>query len=556
MMDISKFFRKNIAALVPYSTARDEFDGALDVYLDANENPNDNGFNRYPDPHHRLLKRSISEIKGVPTESIFVGNGSDEPIDLLYRVFCEPGVSNAVMIAPTYGMYRVAAEINDVELREVPLDDNFRLDAEKLLAATDENTRLIFLCSPNNPSGNALDAKMIERVVEGFNGIVVLDEAYIDFCPDRSFLPNLGRYPNLVILQTLSKAWGLAGLRIGMAFASELIISTMSRVKYPYNINVPTQKTVVNALAERAKMEAQVAEIIAERAKLERVLSGSKNVKRLYQSDANFLLIKVDTPRELYNFLIRCGILVRDRSRISGCEGCLRITVGTPAENQRLIEVFALLDAGVPQDDIAVRYCQSATTTAERRATISRKTRETDISMTVDLDGGGVSEISTGLAFFDHMLEQIPHHSGIGLTIKAVGDTHVDEHHTIEDVGIVLGEALRAALGDKRGVERYGFSLPMDESSATVLIDFGGRIMLVWEAEFVRERIGDVPTEMFQHFFRSVADAAACNLHVQCDGENEHHKIEAIFKAFAKAIKMAVRKDQFVYTMPSSKGKL
>ena len=231
----------------PYSTARDEYQGELGIYLDANENPYDNNYNRYPDPHQKNLKRRLAEIKGVPVEKIFIGNGSDEPIDLVFRLFCEPRRHNAVSIAPTYGMYKVAAAINDVQMREVQLEPGFTLDAEKLLAAADENTRLLFLCSPNNPSGNCFPKKEIEKVIRRFNGIVILDEAYIDFAGQPGFLSELDEYPNLVILQTLSKAWGMAGLRLGLAFAQPLIVDTLSRVKYPYNINVVTQKSSSNS---------------------------------------------------------------------------------------------------------------------------------------------------------------------------------------------------------------------------------------------------------------------------------------------------------------------
>ena len=268
-MDIRELLRENIRTLAPYSTARDEYQGELGIYLDANENPYDNNYNRYPDPHQKNLKRRLAEIKGVPVEKIFIGNGSDEPIDLVFRLFCEPRRHNAVSIAPTYGMYKVAAAINDVQMREVQLEPGFTLDAEKLLAATDENTRLLFLCSPNNPSGNCFPKKEIEKVIRRFNGIVILDEAYIDFAGQPGFLSELDEYPNLVILQTLSKAWGMAGLRLGLAFAQPLIVDTLSRVKYPYNINVVTQKIVLEQL--RKSPDAQIAEIVSERG---RVLEG------------------------------------------------------------------------------------------------------------------------------------------------------------------------------------------------------------------------------------------------------------------------------------------
>ncbi|MDD3107755.1 MAG: histidinol-phosphate transaminase [Alistipes sp.] len=339
-MDVRKFFRENIKNLTPYSTARDEFQGTLGTYLDANENPYDNGYNRYPDPHQRELKRRLGEVKGVPVQQIFIGNGSDEPIDLVFRVFCEPGRHNAVSMAPTYGMYQVAAAINDVQMREVQLEPDFSLNEEKLLAATDAATRLLFLCSPNNPTGNLLPAAQVERILRAFHGMVVLDEAYIDFAGwEKSFLHRLDEFPNLIVLQTLSKAWGMAGLRLGLAFAQPVVIETMSRVKYPYNINVVTQKLVYDRLAQG--LEAQVAEICSERQRVVAAMQTLPIIRKVYPTDANFVLVKVEDARGLYNRLIEEGVIVRDRSRIAGCAGCLRITIGTPKENDHLLQILS-----------------------------------------------------------------------------------------------------------------------------------------------------------------------------------------------------------------------
>lgn len=342
-MEIRDLFRDNIRHLAPYSTARDEYEGELGIYLDANENPYENGYNRYPDPHQKILKRRISEIKGIDTPRIFVGNGSDEAIDLVYRVFCEPRVHNVVSIAPTYGMYRVAAATNDVEFREVLLDENFGLNAQQVLDATDENTRAVFLCSPNNPSGNLLDGGDVRKILDHFQGITVIDEAYIDFAGTPGALLLLEEYPRLLVMQTLSKAWGMAGLRLGLAFADPEIIATMSRVKYPYNINGITQKIVLDQLKETDSVWEAVAEIRSERDALLEELKALPLIKKVFQSDANFILVRVDEPRKIYDILIEAGVIVRDRSRIRGCEGCLRITVGTPAENRRLMEILKQL---------------------------------------------------------------------------------------------------------------------------------------------------------------------------------------------------------------------
>lgn len=549
--DVLKLARPNILGLEAYSTARDDCgSNRPEIFLDANENPYNNGINRYPDPHQKALKSRISEIKGIAAGSLFLGNGSDEAIDLVYRVFCEPGESNTVSIAPSYGMYEVAAAMNDVEFRKVQLRPDFSMDTEAMLSAADSKTRLMFICSPNNPTGNSFPVEQIEDILERFGGVVVLDEAYIDFSVRPSLASLVKRYPNLIVLQTLSKAWGMAGLRIGLAIADPAVIALMSKVKYPYNINVLAQKMALMKLDEAAKDKA-VAEIVGQRFRLEKELAKCPEVKGIYSSDANFLLVRFDNPDEVYGRLLAGGVIVRNRSKVPGCEGCLRITVGTPAENDRLLRLLA--SPVTEPVEVALR-CQGIEKLGERHVRIVRDTKETKITLELDLDSMGSGRISTGLPFFDHMLEQIPNHGGVALSIDAKGDLQVDEHHTIEDVGIVLGEAINAALGSKLGIARYGFVLPMDDCDAAVLMDFGGRIDFKWNAEFRREKVGDVPTEMFSHFFQSVCAGAKCNLHIRAEGVNEHHKAEAIFKAFARALRMAVAKTPFPYELPSSKG--
>lgn len=553
--EVLKLVRPNILGLEPYSTARDDCrSGRPEIFLDANENPYNNGVNRYPDPHQKALKAKIAGIKGIDTGQLFLGNGSDEAIDLVYRVFCVPGKSNAVSIAPSYGMYEVAAAMNDVEFRKVRLKGDFSMDPEAMLSAADQKTRLMFICSPNNPTGNSFPEEQIKDILERFGGMVVLDEAYIDFSVRPSLVSLISRYPNLIVLQTLSKAWGMAGLRIGLAMADPAVIGLMSKVKYPYNINVVAQKMALAKLDAKAKDNA-VAQIVGQRFRLEKELVKCQEVKGVYSSDANFLLVRFDNPDEVYERLLSGGVIVRNRSRVPGCEGCLRVTVGTPAENDRLLRLLAGPECGDRSGDrTAVARRSGTENLGERHVRIVRDTKETKVALELDLDSCGLSRISTGLPFFDHMLEQIPNHGGVSLAIEAKGDLQVDEHHTIEDVGIVLGEAIGAALGDKLGVARYGFVLPMDDCDAVVLLDFGGRIDFRWNVEFNREKVGDVPTEMFSHFFQSVSAGAKCNLHIWAEGVNEHHKAEAIFKAFARALRMAVAKTPFPYELPSSKG--
>lgn len=338
MKPLKELTRPNIWALEPYSCARDEYKGKeARIFLDANESPFGAPFNRYPDPMQQDLKNRLSRIKGVRPECIFLGNGSDEAIDLMYRCFAEPGRDNVVAIEPTYGMYKVAADINNVEYRPVPLEEGFHLNAQRLLEATDDNTKSIWLCSPNNPTGNALDEGEIERVLKGFDGLVVVDEAYSDFSRHVPFRSRLREFPNLVVLNTMSKAWALASIRLGMAFASEDIIGLMNRVKYPYNVNLLTQQKAMEILQDPFEVDKQVRTILSERTQLMGSFSMLPLCRKVYPSDANFFLAEVDDVEATYNHLMREGIIVRNRSRVRLCQGCLRITVGTKRENSELL---------------------------------------------------------------------------------------------------------------------------------------------------------------------------------------------------------------------------
>lgn len=337
-MDITGLVRKNIRELKPYSCARNEFKGEASVYLDANENPMNAPYNRYPDPLQGELKAKIANLKKVRPSQIMLGVGSDEPIDLLIRIFCEPRVDNVVAIDPTYGMYQVCADINDVEYRKVLLNADYSLDADRVLAAVDANTKLIFLCSPNNPTGNLLDRKEIGKIISGFQGIVIIDEAYVDFSSDPSWLTELDQHANLVVLQTFSKAWGLASVRCGMAFASEEVIDYLNKVKYPYNLNLLTQEFVSEQLDHESRKTEWVEMLLEQRALLQKQLEAIAWIEKVYPSDANFLLVKVPDANRLYDKLVDKGIIVRNRNKISLCAGCLRITVGVPDENNTLID--------------------------------------------------------------------------------------------------------------------------------------------------------------------------------------------------------------------------
>jgi histidinol-phosphate aminotransferase len=342
--DLNQLVRPHIQKLVPYSSARDEFQGEASVFLDANENsigsPLVKWYNRYPDPHQDAIRNKLSSIKGVPAENIFIGNGSDECIDLLYRAFCEPGRDNVIINPPTYGMYEVSANIQGIEIRRANLLENFQLDLENIESLIDINTKIIWICTPNNPTGNSIYFQDIEAILNNFDGIVVADEAYINFARQKSMVTLLNEYPNLVVMQTLSKAWGLAGLRVGMAFASKEIIQILLKIKPPYNISEPVQELAVKALDNVETVNAMIKELVAQREWLENELPNVPAVIHIYPSDANFLLVKVKDAASMYKHLIENKIVVRDRSKVVLCENALRITVGTEKENKLLIEAM------------------------------------------------------------------------------------------------------------------------------------------------------------------------------------------------------------------------
>lgn len=342
-MEILNLVRKNVLKLKPYASARDEFSGSASVFLDANENPYPTPYNRYPDPHQVKLKEIIAKIKGVEPASIFLGNGSDEPIDLLIRAFCEPGKDNILIPQPTYGMYAVSAEVNAVEVISPRLTAEFDLDLAAMEKSWNDSTKLIFLCSPNNPTGNLLNREKILEIVARFRGLVIVDEAYIDFTDSPGFLPLIQKHRNLVVLQTLSKAWGLAGIRLGMCFANPEVISILNRIKPPYNISILTQTIAEEQLAQERRKDDWVRALRSEREKLKKALQQSKVVRQVFPSDANFLLVKVTDAKYLYEKLVQRGVIVRDRSRVVGCGECLRITVGTPGENEILISELKTL---------------------------------------------------------------------------------------------------------------------------------------------------------------------------------------------------------------------
>lgn len=344
MKEIKALCRPNIWRLAAYSCARTEFSGrSATVFLDANENPFNKPFNRYPDPLQQELKQLLSAVKGVPAENIFLGNGSDEAIDLPYRIFCEPGIDNVVAIAPTYGMYEVCADVNNVEYRPVLLDADYRITADKLLGACDAHTKLMWICSPNNPTGNLIDREAIEKVLQMFQGIVIIDEAYSDFANARPFRHELASHPNLIVLNTMSKAWACAAIRLGMAFASKDIIGLFNKVKYPYNVNALTQRQAIDALKDPFAVDKWVSIIKQERTRVMQAFADLPICKKVYPTEANFFLARVTDAQGIYDYLVDRGIIVRNRTRITLCDDCLRITIGTKSENQELLAALRKL---------------------------------------------------------------------------------------------------------------------------------------------------------------------------------------------------------------------
>ncbi len=552
---IEKYLRSHLKGLQPYRSARDIYKGSGYIFLDANENPlvaSGDKLERYPDPAQLALRESLGTKINVPAENIFFGVGSDEIIDLLVKLFCNPGESEALTAEPTYGMYRTVCDIHNIRLNSVLLEpDTFELNAEKLLKTVTSATKIIFLCSPNNPTGNLLNKEEILKVVKGFDGPVVVDEAYIDFSNTEGMLRESLVYPNLCVMRTFSKSFGLAGARIGYLVGNAELISWLFRVKAPYSINKLTKQKALEVLTRYESIRDKLSDITQIREKFAGIVGSLPFVQKTYQSDANFLLLKVDDPKGLCSTLAEKGVIIRDRSGQPLLEGCVRISIGTISEMTTLLEAL-----GVESGKVQLLQPDTGLIPGRRGITF-RATKETRVRVEVLLDEPGTAEVNTGIGFFDHMLEQVARHGNMGLKINVIGDLHVDEHHTVEDTGIALGEAVLNALGNKAGIQRYGFYLPMDDSEAICSLDLGGRIRVKFKAKFKREKVGDLPVELVEEFFNGFAAGMKANIVVRAKGKNDHHKIEAIFKAFAKALNEAARKDERARDfLPSTKGVL
>ena len=551
---LERLARPEILTLPPLdvSASANTLFAADAIRLDANENayaPLVEGglaarVNRYPEPQPARLRGVMAALYGVESENLVVTRGADDAIDILIRTFCRPGEDAVSVCQPTFSAYAQFAWLQGARVIETRLDANFDFDAEAFLAAVKDeaNLKLAFICAPNNPTGNPVPRADIIRVADALpETIIVLDEAYIEFSDQPSLAAEAARRDNLVVLRTLSKAYGLAGARVGCAIGTQELIDLVSRALPPYpmpSLSIEAALAVLSPSRRPVHAE-RIARITADRERMAALLPASPLVKSVRSGGGNFLFLEVDEPAPLAAKLRALGIRVRFRP--NAAPGGIRLSIGTEAENEAARAAFGLAPGGKPA----------------RRAETVRDTKETRIAVAVDLDADGPRRIDTGIPFYDHMLDQVAAHGGFALTLACEGDLEIDAHHSLEDCALAFGSALSKALGDRRGIGRFGFSLPMDETEAHVLIDLSGRPYSVFEGDFVASHIGAYPTEMTRHIFRSFADNLGAAIHVRVTGENDHHKTEACFKAFGRALRQAVARDGAgAEAVPSTKGVL
>ena len=539
----ARLARPEILALSPCDIAGAPIPGT--IRLDANENPfaslvaGQSGINRYPEPQPQALRQRLADLYGVVPAALWVARGSDDAIDLLIRAFCRPGVDSVAIVEPTFSAYAQFARVQGAAVIATRLTDDFAFDPEAILAAIrDASPKLLFLCTPNNPTGGVIDASDIRRLAAALpDTLVVIDEAYGEFCEAPSFAREATG--NLVVLRTLSKAYGLAGARIGCAIADPEIIALIAKVSPPYPLPTPSIAAALDALGpERMPIHAdRVKRLLTDRDAIAVQLGEVGEIERV-RTGGNFLFLEVADPADLARRLAAAAVRVRFRP--NAAPGGVRITVGSETENRALLSIFGIAPA----------------TASSRRAEIIRDTKETRIALAIDLDRPDPRHIDSGIPFYDHMLDQVAAHGGFSLTLACTGDLDIDPHHSIEDIAIALGHGLKQALGDKRGIGRFGFALPMDETSAEVLIDLSGRPFAKFDGHFTTPAVGGLPTEMVQHIFRSLADSLGAAIHVRVTGDNDHHKVEACFKAFGRALRQGLAIEGRCDTLPSTKGSL
>lgn len=530
------------------ASADDAFGGDA-IKLDANENPYPPlaggtlaaGLNRYPEPQPGRLKKALAALYGVSIENLVVTRGADDAIDLLVRAFCRAGEDKVSICPPTFTAYAHFALLQGAEVVEVPLGPDFDFDPDAFIEAVggERNLKLAFVCAPNNPTGNPVPLGAVEALRRALpDTIVVVDEAYIEFSNQESAAELATSSENVVVLRTLSKAYGLAGARIGCAIGHPETIALLARALPPYPLPTLSIEAAMSALAptRRAILRERLERIKADRERLAERLKSSPLVVRVRSGGGNFLFLEVADPEALARRLTSLGIRVRFRPKAA--PGGVRLTIGTEAENLAALAAFGVAVEAAP----------------DRSAGLIRDTKETRIAVAVDLDRAEPRRIDTGIPFYDHMLDQVAAHGGFSLILSCAGDLDIDGHHSIEDCALALGSALSQALGERRGIGRFGFSLPMDEAEAHVLVDLSGRPYSVFEGAFEASHIGDYPTQMTRHVFRSLADSLGAAIHVRVEGENDHHKTEACFKAFGRALRRALALEGDA--LPSTKGVL
>lgn len=542
--------RDAIRAMAGYASARSLVGSNADmVFLDANECAfapyvGARDLERYPEQQPSKLQAAICKWLDVSSQNLLIGRGADEAIECLYRAFCEPGNDNAIICPPTFAMYSQSAMLHGVSVREAPLTEAFGLNVDAIAGATDDQTKLVFVCSPNNPTANVMDRAMIAQLCVAHDGkaLIVVDETYIEYAAADSMIGLVEQFANLVVLRTLSKSHAAAGVRCGVAVGRSDVIAMMRKVLAPYPLPVPVEQAVLPILTDANQVRLQVLrdELLERRDLMVAELATCDDVVKVWPSDANFLLVTVKDAEALTQKCRGAGIILRNQSHQPGLANAVRISIGSEEEMTALLAVMRGETVSSP--------------TAGRTDRVIRKTNETAISVAVNLDKPGPIKINTGVGFYDHMLDQIAKHAGFALTLECEGDLHIDPHHTVEDCAIALGQAIRGALGNKRGIGRYGFCLPMDESLVNVALDMSGRFYLDFKADFPESHVGDLPTDMIEHVFYSLAENMQANLHIAVTGDNTHHMVEACFKGFGRALRQSIRMDG--NEMPSTKGSL
>lgn len=555
---LDALIRTDLRGIAAYSSARNEARslGAA-IALDANESPwppfgtsqaKEDEYNRYPDPQPIALSAKLAALYGVNPGQVFMGRGSDEAIDLLIRLTCRAGLDDILVCPPTFGVYEVYARIQGANVKKVPLrPDDWQLDLPAILESCADTTKLIFIPAPNAPMGHAMAKADILNLCASRAGksLIVIDEAYVEFSPSTDGLVSeLPRSSNLVILRTMSKAYALAGERIGCALAQPELVAAVRKIAAPYPLTQSSIRAALDALSpngmfqslERRKL------IVSERDRMAEALKACGEIEKVFPSVANFLLLKTSNAEAFMARLAKFGIRIRNRA--ADMPESVRLSIGTPEENNAVLRAVGL-ERHVPID-----------ARQERIFSVMRKTNETKINVTINLDNAETVSVRSGIGFYDHMVEQLASHGGFGLMLKCEGDLDVDSHHTMEDCALALGEALKGALGDKRGMGRFGFSAPLDEALATATIDLSGRPYAVFEGTLPSMTVGQMPTEMVPHVFRSLATTLGAAIHISVTGENAHHMIEACFKSVGRALRQAVLRDGTQDAIPSTKGVL